>query len=474
MSSCHRRGSARSEFARTHGRDPARNVSIVDVREVGEPSAGMQRSDPAKAVDLAKPVEADHAEAPTVATPPREEAVTRPDWQPPEAAPSAPSETKAPPTSEAEERHICRRPERTIESRAPHRSGPPRPRAAVRHPTSVVIWRPAPRLIANPSPTVVRLIRPVAVAIGSPAIRLIRHPDLAVVRGVLPCPVGIQVFRSNVILVRVMPCRSFVNHAITIAIPAVPIVAVRSRGDFVLGIGAGAAYRRHLTLLNLGNPLWGRDLRLALAGDDDAVPIGPNFNAEYAIFVRRMQRDVGRVDLRLSFTFTKDGVIGQALSDLNLNVLLREVRDVGLGIRSQAKNVGVVELYLRSPARSSGNFIAVDHGLIQDCRRPRAGIPALRRDVAMNHADAAHTSVGLCRAFPGWSAGLSFFSELGRRTGLGLPRLRWLSRLGRRTRLRGLRLSDFHRRLWLLSRSRTGLGSLGFDGERECACQRQS
>ena len=43
------------------------------------------------------------------------------------AAPSTPSNTEAPTTAESEERHVRWRPERTIKSPAPHRSGPPRP-----------------------------------------------------------------------------------------------------------------------------------------------------------------------------------------------------------------------------------------------------------------------------------------------------------------------------------------------------------
>ena len=42
----------------------------------------------------------------------------------------------------------------------------------------------------------------------------------------------------------------------------------------------------------------------------------------------------------------------------------------------------------------------------------------------MNHADTAYALIHSCRTFTGWSAGLSLFSELRRRTGLRLPRLR--------------------------------------------------
>ncbi len=80
--------------------------------------------------------------------------------------------------------------------------------------------------------------------------------------------------------------------------------------------------------------------------------------------MRGMNRDVRRIDLRLSLALAKHGVIYQALPHLNLNVLVRKPRDIGLRVRSEAKNVGEVELHLGPPACSGGNFVAVDHGLI--------------------------------------------------------------------------------------------------------------
>ena len=64
---------------------------------------------------------------------------------------------------------------------------------------------PSPRAQANPGPAVVRLPSPVAILIGSPTIRLIRHPDLTVVGRVFPGSVGVEILRSDVILVGVAP-----------------------------------------------------------------------------------------------------------------------------------------------------------------------------------------------------------------------------------------------------------------------------
>ena len=191
---------------------------------------------PPKRLSVPNRLNADHAEAAGISAPPREEAVTGPEREPAEAAPSAPAKAKAqtPTTSESEERHIRRRPEWTIETRAPHRSRPPRPRAAVPHPAPVVIRRPAPGLKANPRPTVVRLPGPVAIAIRSPTLRLIRHPDLTVVGRVFPGSVRVQILRSDVILVSVAPRRGLVNHVVALAVPAVPVIALWSRSDLVL------------------------------------------------------------------------------------------------------------------------------------------------------------------------------------------------------------------------------------------------
>src|SRR5258708_28551291 len=124
-----------------------------------------------------------------------------------------------PTTSEAEERHISRRPERTIEPSAIHRSWPPSPRTAVHHPAAVVICRPAPRLVANPSPSVRRLPHPVTITVWNPISRLVRHPYLSVVRLVFPTSIGVQVFCAGVVLIGMIPRLRGVNHVVAITVP---------------------------------------------------------------------------------------------------------------------------------------------------------------------------------------------------------------------------------------------------------------
>src|ERR1700693_1318144 len=354
MSRRHSSGSSRSESPRPNCRKPASDMRIVDVRQGRESSDAMQGVESTKAVYPAKSVEPYKAESSAITAPPWEEAVAGTNRQPAKAAPSSPakSDSESEATPEYKKRNISWRPERTVEASAPHRSRPPCPRAAVPHPASVVIRSPAPRLGSDPRPAVIRLVHPVAVTIRSPVIRLIRHPHLTVIRRVLPTSVRVQIFRPYVILIRVVPGIRIVDHAVAVAIPPVPVVALGSRSNFVARIGAGSAHRCHVTLLDVSDALRGSQLRFTFAHDDYRVAIGPHFNAVHSILVRRMQSNVRSVDLRLCLTFAKHRVIDQPLPNLHLNVSLGKIREGGLRVRTQAKNVGKIELHLSAPART--------------------------------------------------------------------------------------------------------------------------
>jgi len=76
----------------------------------------------------------------------------------------------------------------------------------------------------------------------------------------------------------------------------------------------------------------------------------------------------------------------------------------------------------------------------------------------MNHADASDSLIGLCRGFPGRSAGLSVFHR--RLPGLRLAGLRPLL---------GMHLPHFHWRAGLLRGSLTVVGGLGVRTERKGA-----
>src|ERR1051326_4678019 len=139
-------------------------------------------------------------------------------------APKPTSEANAKAAAPAPERHVSWSPKWIVAS--PHRPRPPCPTGTIGEPTTVVIRSPAPRLIPNPCPAVIRLINPVAVPIRSPVIRLVRNPHVAVIWNVLPSAVRVQILRSGVATVGVTPGVRVANDVITIAIPAVPIVAI--------------------------------------------------------------------------------------------------------------------------------------------------------------------------------------------------------------------------------------------------------
>ena len=79
---------------------------------------------------------------------------------------------------------------------------------------------------------------------------------------------------------------------------------------------------------DFGAALRSCNLRLTFAHDHDRVAIRTHFNAEYIIMVRRMNRDVGRVDFRFRLAILGNAVIEDALAELNLNILVSQIRDI--------------------------------------------------------------------------------------------------------------------------------------------------
>jgi hypothetical protein len=155
-----------------------------------------------------------------------------------------------------------------------------------------------------------------------------------------------------------------VDHVVAVAVPAVPIVADGSFRDFVLCFLGASTDRRHLALLQFGNTLWRRYLSFPFAHDDNRVAIGSHFYAHNYVFMRRMNGHIRCVDFRLGFALVEDAVIGQSLGQLNLDVVVSEIGNIGLRVRPQAKNVGEVELDLCSATCGRRNLIAIEHRLI--------------------------------------------------------------------------------------------------------------
>jgi hypothetical protein len=75
---------------------------------------------------------------------------------------------------------------------------------------------------------------------------------------------------------------------ITVAIPAIPVVAIGSRRNLVLSGITRPADGGHLPGIDFRAALRRRNLRLALPNDHNRVSIRPHFNAEHAIVMSRM------------------------------------------------------------------------------------------------------------------------------------------------------------------------------------------
>jgi hypothetical protein len=106
----------------------------------------------------------------------------------------------------------------------------------------------------------------------------------------------------------VIPRFCTLNHVVTIAVPAIPIVTLGRARYFVLCILGCAPHRDHVASADLGAALLRGDLRLAVAGDDHCVAVRSHLNAEAAILMGGMDGDVGRVNLRLCLAVLKNDV----------------------------------------------------------------------------------------------------------------------------------------------------------------------
>src|SRR2546425_7975162 len=92
-------------------------------------------------------------------------------------------------------------------------------------PIAIVIWRPAPRLIAEPTPAVVIDPDPAAIAVWRPVGRHARAPDLAVARIVHPLAVRIQILGAVYIGTHVLITARALQGAVAAVVPVIPGVA---------------------------------------------------------------------------------------------------------------------------------------------------------------------------------------------------------------------------------------------------------
>src|SRR5882724_461800 len=144
---------------RNAGNRPAHMTVRQDqacVREEWMASAHSQRpNEPAAPVPDVNVGDANHGHAVIAPAIPRVVRIKRANGEPAHGA-----ETKSCVVTKTDKEHKSRRPQRTIVGM--HRSRPPAPVTTGMEPASIVIRRPAPRLIGNPGPAVVRLPDPAA------------------------------------------------------------------------------------------------------------------------------------------------------------------------------------------------------------------------------------------------------------------------------------------------------------------------
>ena len=356
---------------------------------VRKPRTGAQRSK-AAAVVIA---ESDAAEAPSApAAPPGMKEVTRSKRQPADRAPAtAPTEAKSDASAPSVERNISRRPDRTVKRVSVSRTRPPSPTAVNIHPAAVVIRSPAPVIIRNPGPSPIGFIHPAAIPIRSPASGLIWPPHLTVIRNFRPGAAPVEIFGSDVVVVRVPSRFRIADHVVAIGVPLIKVVAGRSLANLVLLVRAGALNGNELILSHPRAALRSRNFDFPSADQHFRVIVGSYQNSKTRFAPLGANRHVGRIDLRIRIAVLVDGVVRHAVPKLNLDLRMRELRDVGLRMLSQPQHVCVVKLEFSARLVAGRNAVARQHRRIERSRRPILGVATLRGDVAMNQADARHS-----------------------------------------------------------------------------------
>src|ERR1039458_9958532 len=299
---------------------------------------GAQRSK-STAIEFA---ETGIAESPTPPSPPGMKEVTRTERKPADAAPAAETESKS--TAESKERNISRRPNRTIERVSIGRTRPPSPTSADLHPAPVVIRSPAPVIVRDPGPSPIRLINPTPIAIRSPASRLVWPPHWTIIRNFRPRAMAVQIFGSDVIVVRVPPRFRVADHVVAIGVPLVPIIPRRRFADFVLRVCARACDGNELTLSDARAALRSRNFDFAFADQYFRVIVRGNQNSKAGFTPLGANGNVRRIDFRVRIAALVDGVIRHSVSKLNLDLRARQLRDVGLRVLRQSERVGIVKL----------------------------------------------------------------------------------------------------------------------------------
>jgi len=338
-----------------------------------------------------------HPVSPAVSAVPGMIEISRSDREPANASEAeARSKSKSKSDSESEsdvwpkpeERNVSRRPHWVISRIPEYRPGPPAPATAIHEPPSVVIRSPSPRFVRYPRPSVVRLVSPPSVTIRNPVWSRRGHPNVSVIRHVLPVAVSIQILRSNVVPIGVLPAHRLIDVAIAVAVPLIPLIAYRSVAGLILRI-VRPSNCNHLAGRNARAALLRADIGLAAHHNHASIRIRADLHSEDAI-AGGMHRHIGSVDFRLRFAAGYHAQVHHSQPQLHLDMFARKVHNFGVSVLVHAQNVCEVQFHLRAPARASGDAVARDDRGIHRCGGPVRGVVMLGRDVAVNQADAAH------------------------------------------------------------------------------------
>jgi hypothetical protein len=133
----------------------------------------------------------------------------------------------------------------------------------------------------------------------------------------------IEIFRSNIVGIGVLSRFRVENRAVAIAIPLVPIVALRSFSNLVLRLIASSLDRDVLALTNTSAALRSCDFYFAFADQHFGMVIVSDKNSETGIATLSANRNIRSIDLRIRVAVAEHGIIGHPTRQLDLNLSSR-------------------------------------------------------------------------------------------------------------------------------------------------------
>jgi hypothetical protein len=176
-------------------------LRVTNVRELAATETGREWPESA----VVEVVDAEGAEFAARTAPPRMAPIARSKREPAKRAETTEPIANSKAAAETEERNVGRSPDGVVTRIHRYRSWPPDPVTTINEPAAIVIRRPAPRLIGDPRPAVIWLVDPSPGTIRSPIRRGGRTPHGTVVGNLGPRAVVVEVFRTGVVVIRVVP-----------------------------------------------------------------------------------------------------------------------------------------------------------------------------------------------------------------------------------------------------------------------------